>query len=118
MAKLEIPYTVMGGNHDNNETRHKYSLDAKHMGMISTYSTPHWALYHLDTVVAGEDYGRMIGSILRRTLCHHRRNMKEHFPPRKLSFKREIGQQHQVCYIASNQVTFSFGSTSIRSPRR
>jgi len=57
MDKLDLLYSIIGGNHDNNKTLQACSSGRKNICNIESFSDSTWRLYSLDTVVNGEDYG-------------------------------------------------------------
>lgn len=57
MDKLDLPYSIMRGNHDNNQILQACSAGRSHLWNIERFSDHHWGLYSVDTVVHGEDYG-------------------------------------------------------------
>ena len=68
MDKLDLPYSIMPGNHDNCETLPACSSGRNKLRNIDSFSNSTWSLYSLDTVVRGEDYGSISDSeILRLT---------------------------------------------------
>jgi len=68
MESLDLPYSVMPGNHDNHETLLSCSSARNKLRDIESFSNSTWYLSSLDTVVRGEDYGSISDSeILRLT---------------------------------------------------
>ena len=68
MDKLDLPYSIMAGNHDNNETLQACSSGRNRLRGVESFSNSAWLLYSLDTVVTGEDSGAIADSeILRLT---------------------------------------------------
>jgi len=55
--KLDLPYSIMAGNHDNNETLQSCSSGRNKLRSIESFSNSAWCLYSPDTVVRGEDHG-------------------------------------------------------------
>lgn len=68
MESVDLPYSIMPGNHDNHETLLACSSGRNKLRSIDTFSDSAWCLCSLDTVVRGEDYGAISESeILRLT---------------------------------------------------
>lgn len=68
MDSLDLPYSIMPGNHDNHETLQVCGSGRNKLRSIESFSNSAWSLYSLDTVVRGEDYGSISDSeILRLT---------------------------------------------------
>lgn len=68
MESLDLPYSIMPGNHDNYEILQACSSARNKLRDIESFSNSAWCLYSLDTVVRGEDYGSISDSeILRLT---------------------------------------------------
>lgn len=57
IEKLDLPYSVMAGNHDHNDTLQACASGNNNLRNIESFSNCSWGLYSLDTVVNGEDSG-------------------------------------------------------------
>ncbi len=66
MDRLDLPYSIMPGNHDNHETLQVCGSGRNNLRNIESFSNSAWSLYSLDTVVRGEDYGAISDSEILR----------------------------------------------------
>ncbi|MCW2478558.1 metallophosphoesterase family protein [Candidatus Symbiopectobacterium sp. NZEC135] len=57
MDRLSLPYAVLPGNHDDIEHLDAAMKAAKHAVTVEQLSSASWALFGLNSVVPGEDYG-------------------------------------------------------------
>lgn len=56
IESVDLPYSIIPGNHDNHETLLACSSGRNKLRDIDSFSNSTWCLYSPDTVVRGEDY--------------------------------------------------------------